>query len=87
MITLIHADIFFFVTAIFVVLLTIFLAVAGTYLVLILRDMKEISKKVKTEGGEIIEDVKKVREKIEEEGAGLAAIGRMFGLFSKKRKK
>jgi choline kinase len=49
--------------------------------------MKEISKKVKTEGGEIIEDVKKVREKIEEEGIGLASLGKMFGLFSRKRKK
>ena len=63
------------------------MTVAGTYFILILRDMKEVSRKVKIEGGEIIDDVKKVREKIEEEGVGLAAVGRMFGLFSKKRKK
>jgi hypothetical protein len=85
--TLLHADIFFFLTSIFVVVLTVVLSVAGVYFILILRDMKEISKKVKTEGGEIIEDVKKVREKIEEEGIGLASLGKMFGLFSRKRKK
>ncbi len=85
--TLIHADIFFFLTSIFVVVLTVVLSVGGVYFILILRDMKDISRKVKNEGGEIIEDVKKVREKIEEEGIGLASIGKLFGLFSKKRKK
>lgn len=87
MATLIHADIFFFVTAVFVVLLTIFLAVAGTYFVLILRDMKEISRKVRAEGEEIIEDVNELRKKIKEEGAGLRGIGRMLRFLSRKRKK
>jgi len=85
--TLIHADIFFFITSVFVVVLTIVLAVAGVYFILILRDMKDISRKVKIEGGEIINDVKELRERIEEEGAGLRSLGKMFGLFSKKRKK
>lgn len=84
--TLIHADIFFFLTSIFVVVLTVILSVGGVYFILILRDMKDISRKVKNEGGEIIDDVKKVREKIEEEGIGLASIGKLFGLFSKKKK-
>ena len=84
--TLIHADIFFFITSIFVIILTLILGVAGAYLVLILRDMKEISRKVKIEGGEIIEDVKELRERIEEEGVGLRSLGKMFGLFSKKKK-
>ena len=85
--TLIHADIFFFLTSIFVIVLTVVLSVGGVYFILILRDMKDISRKVKNEGGEIVADVKKVREKIEEEGIGLAIIGKLFGLFSKKRKK
>ncbi len=85
--TLIHADIFFFLTSIFVIVLTVVLSVGGVYFILILRDMKDISRKVKNEGGEIVADVKKVREKIEEEGIGLASIGKLFGLFSKKRKK
>jgi CHASE3 domain sensor protein len=84
--TLIHADIFFFVTAIFVVLLTIFLAISGTYFILILRDMKEISKKVRAESEEIIGDVNELRKKIKEEGAGLRGIGKMFGFFAKKKK-
>lgn len=85
--TLIHADIFFFITSIFVVVLTIVLAVAGVYFILILRDMKYISRKVKIEGEEIIGDVKELREKIREEGVGLRSIGKLFGFFSGKRKK
>ncbi len=85
--TLIHANIFFFITSIFVIVLTLILGIAGAYVILILRDMKEISKKVKTESEEIIEDVKELREKIREEGVGLRNIGRLFGLFSKRRKK
>lgn len=85
--TLIHADIFFFVTAVFVVLLTIFLAIAGTYFVLILRDMKEISRKIRAEGEEIIEDVNELRKKIKEDSAGLRGIARMLGFLSGKRKK
>lgn len=85
--TLIHADIFFFITSIFVFVSTIILAVAGIYFILILRDMKDISGKVRREGGEIIEDVKELREKIKEEGVGLRGLGKFFGFFSGKRKK
>lgn len=84
--TLIHADIFFFVTSIFVVVSTIVLAIAGIYFILILRDMKEISRKIKVEGEEIIDDVKELREKIKEEGIGLRSLGKFFGFFTKKKK-
>lgn len=84
--TLIHADIFFFITSIFITVLTIFLVVAGAYFILILRDMKDISRKVKMESEEIIGDVKELRQKIREEGSNLKGIGKMFGFFSKKKK-
>ena len=47
--------------------------------------MKDISGKVKEEGGRIVEDIDEFRTKIKEEGAGLRGLGKMFGFFKKKK--
>ena len=45
--TLIHADIFFFISTIAIVIITIVLCVVGGYTILIMRDAKHISKKLR----------------------------------------
>jgi len=53
--TLIHADIFFFVTTIAVVILTVLLSVISWYVFKILQDIKHISAKAR-EAAETLED-------------------------------
>jgi hypothetical protein len=66
--TLIHADIFFFVTTIVVVIVGVALTVALIYLAKILSDVKEITKQVKEETILFREDVKGLRGDIKKEG-------------------
>jgi hypothetical protein len=61
---LIHADVFFFVTTIFIVVVTAVLTVASVYIIGILQDLKHISGKAKIEGEEILADVKTLRENV-----------------------
>jgi hypothetical protein len=83
---LIHADVFFFVTTIFIVVITAFLMVASVYVIGILKDLKHISGKAKIEGEEILADVKTLRENVKREGASLRQISRFFSALFKKRK-
>jgi len=84
--TLIKADIFFFITTIAIVLLTVVAIVVAIYVVRILRDIKNLSEKVKIEGGEIIDDVASARENIKKESSGIWLIIKRF-LRVKKSKK
>jgi biopolymer transport protein ExbB/TolQ len=83
---LIHADVFFFVTTIFIVVVTAAIFVASIYVISILKDLKVISQKARIEGEEIIEDVKNLRENVKREGANLKQISRFFSALFKKRK-
>ncbi|MDE2188267.1 MAG: hypothetical protein KGJ35_00855 [Patescibacteria group bacterium] len=65
--TLIHADIFFFVTTIIVIVLALLAAVILSYVVVILKDIRELSRIVRREGEEITADVHNIREEIKEE--------------------
>lgn len=64
----IHADIFFFISTIAVVLVSIGAIVALFYVIRILRDVREVSDKVKEESGEIMGDLKKLRANLRDEG-------------------
>jgi hypothetical protein len=66
--TLIHADIFFFVTTIAVVIVAAALTIALIYLAKVLSDVKEITKQVKEETVLFREDVKGLRGDIQREG-------------------
>ncbi|MCX6763696.1 MAG: hypothetical protein NTZ97_03110 [Candidatus Moranbacteria bacterium] len=82
----IKADIFFFITSIFVVILTIVLAIGAFYVIAILRDLKHISARAKVEGDELMEDIKNLRQNVKIQGAGLKSISRFFSsLFNKKK--
>jgi len=66
--TLIHADIFFFVTTIAVVVVGIALTIALIYLAKVLSDIKEITKQVKEETILFREDIGGLRGDIKKEG-------------------
>ncbi len=84
--TLIHADIFFFITAIAVVVLSIGCAVIIFYLIRILRRIDEISEKVRVESDEIVRDVKDFRATMRSEGIKVKTVLDMFLGFVKKAK-
>jgi ABC-type multidrug transport system fused ATPase/permease subunit len=65
--TLIHADIFFFVTTIAVVLVTLVAVIVLIYIIFILKDIRELSRTIKKEGQEIMEDVHVFRQETKEE--------------------
>jgi hypothetical protein len=66
--TLIHADIFFFVTTVVVIVVGIALTVALVYLAKVLSDIKEITKQVKEETVLVREDINGLRNDVKHEG-------------------
>jgi len=85
---LIHADIFFFVTTIVVILLGIGLVVALIYGIRILKDLKYVSRKVKEESDHVAEDIELLRAEVRTRGLALKDIGRFFGnMFKRKSSK
>lgn len=84
--TLIHADIFFFITAISVVVLSIGAGIVIYYLVRILRRIDEISEKVQGETDEIVRDVKDFRATLRSEGIKVKTVFDIFLGFIKKAK-
>ena len=66
--TLVHADIFFFVTTIVVVIVGIAFTIALIYLSKVLSDVKEITKQVKEETILFREDIKGLRSDVKKEG-------------------
>jgi len=68
MTTLIHADIFFFVTTIVVIIVGIALTIALIYLAKVLSDVKEITRQVKEETILFREDIGGLRNDIKKEG-------------------
>jgi predicted Holliday junction resolvase-like endonuclease len=84
------SDLFFFISSLSVIILTIIIAVLLVYVVLTVRDIKSIVDRIKEEGGDILEDIKELRLKLKEaKGLGnLAAIAAFFGntFFSKRKR-
>ena len=66
--TLVHADIFFFVTTIAVVIVALALTIALVYLAKVLSDVKEITKQIKEEAVLFREDIGGLRSDIKKEG-------------------
>ncbi len=85
--TLIHADIFFFVTTVALIVVSAFIVVALIYVILILRDVSKVSKKVQEESSEIIDDLKTLRTSVKQEGIKLPFIGSFLKSLFNKRKK
>ena len=84
--TLVHADIFFFVTTIAVVVVAAVLAVALVYLVRILNDVKRIAEQVREETILFREDIHDLREQVRHEGLRLRGfLDLITGFFGKKK--
>jgi hypothetical protein len=66
--SLIHADIFFFISTIALVLISAGICVALFYAIRILRDVREFSDLAKAEGVELLADLKKLRANLRDEG-------------------
>ena len=80
-------DIFFFVTTVAVVLITIISAVVLVYVAVILKDIKYIVRKAKTESDLIGEDLHKLRENVKDEGAKIKHFAKFFSSIYKRNKK
>lgn len=72
--TLIHADIFFFITSIFVMCITVGFVVALVYIIPILKDMRHLSGIAKKEGDKLAGDIDGLRGAMKEEGKKAKSI-------------
>jgi hypothetical protein len=92
--TLIKADIFFFITAIAVIFLTLLVIVSLVYVISILRTLRYIANKAKTQADLLHEDVNDLRQHIRTKGASVSSIfdlaknmiKRRLGLNNRKKK-
>lgn len=80
--TLFQADIFFFITAVATVALSILVGIAVVYLIRILRNVRDISDTAKKEADLLAKDVDDLRGDLRSRGRRLS---RLFS-FAKKRK-
>lgn len=83
--TLIHADIFFFVTTVAVVVLTLLLIIALVYLIMALRRIKIIAEQIRDETILFREDIHGLRSSIQKEGFKLKSLFDFGYSFFKKR--
>ncbi|MBI5913343.1 hypothetical protein HY839_02785 [Candidatus Azambacteria bacterium] len=85
--TLIKADIFFFITSIFVIFLTVSFGVALIYIIPILKDMRHLSKLAREEGNKLAQDIDELRSAVKEEGVKAKSILDYFlALFMRRQK-
>jgi len=80
-------DIFFFVTTVAVVILTLLLGVLIIYIIKISRDIKYISHKAKDEADLISQDLSELRDNVRDKGAKLKYFMSFFNNLKDKRKK
>jgi hypothetical protein len=66
--TLMHANIFFFITTIAVILITLLLILALAYVVKIVRAFSSIAETLKRESEHVADDIAELRERVREEG-------------------
>ena len=84
--TLIHADVFFFVTTIAVVMVGLTFTVALMYLIKILSDVKSITREVKEETVLFREDLHGLRSDARREGFKIARFAKFFGDILKRKR-
>ncbi len=80
------SDIFFFITSIAVVILTMLLVVAIAYTIRILRNLDDISAKAKDEVGLIKEDISELRQNIKTEGTKIKHFANFFNKLKGRKK-
>ncbi len=75
---IVKADVFFFVSTLAVVAVTILLIVAIIYAIAILRDARKLSSMVREEGEEMVSDFSVIRKRI------IGGLGKIINSFTKK---
>lgn len=80
------ADIFFFVTTISVIVVTLVLVVALSYIIRIASDIKHIANRAKQETDEIADDLKTAREALKSKGKTFGTILSTLWFLRSKRK-
>lgn len=81
-------DIFFFITTIAVVLLSLILIVVGIFVIKILNDIRYISKKARAEADLISDDLRDLRQEVKMEGFKIKhALGFFTKMFNRHKKK
>lgn len=81
---IIHADIFFFIASIAAVVLLVVLSVAGYYLVLIVRDVRHITGRVRDASDGIVQDFENARAHMKHEASRLISfVSSMFSFFGR----
>ena len=85
--TFLKADVFFFVTTICIVLITILFIVILIYLIKVFKNIEFLSKKIKEEGEEIISDVHNARIDIKSGVKKASGLISVLSFLNKKRKK
>jgi hypothetical protein len=82
--TLAKADIFFFITSIFVILLTIAVVWGAFYVIRILRNVKDMSEDAREETRRVVEDISDLRHDLKQEGVRFIDKIGVLGKFIKK---
>lgn len=83
--SLVHADIFFFISTIALVLISAGLIVALVYGIRILRNIRDITDRAKEESSEIIADLKKLRLALRDEGIKWKHVTTLIRTFFMKK--
>ncbi len=65
---IIHADIFFFITTCVVAVFGILGAIFLIYAIVVIKNLKELSKKIKEEGAEIVDGIHEFRTSVYDDG-------------------
>ena len=84
--SLVHADIFFFVTTIAVVVVALFAVVALVYFIKVLRHLKEIAEEIKEETLFVRRDIGEARAQMKLEGFKIKQIIDFFSRLVGRRK-
>jgi len=84
---ILKSEIFFFITSIATVILTILIGIAAAYLIRILRNVDDISKKAKDEAELIKEDVADLRQNIRDEGIKVKSFVNFFNKLKGRKSK
>ncbi len=84
--TIYKADIFFFITTLAVVAVSLFLLVGLYYLVMILRTIKKISRTAQTGAETIVEGIQEAKTEIDKHGFVPSAISKIFANLYKQSK-
>ncbi len=84
--TLIHADIFFFITTIWIIVISAIIVVILMYVAMILNDLKKISSKMREGSEALAEDLGELRSSLQSDGVKVQSILKYFShLFSKRK--